>query len=135
MLNRGQLIEALVDRGAGDRKHVGNVLKHLAEVAEDEIGEGNDFVIPGVVRIDWQYRDPQKRGERWKKGDEVTGFGGIASVKDADSPAVAARVKLRAVPTGAVARLKPGSKPEVQKEFLKGKVGRAIARRKTRKGK
>jgi nucleoid DNA-binding protein len=129
MLNKSQLIEALVEEGAGDRRHVNHVLNSLAEVAASEIEKGEDFVIPGVAKLTFTYRKPQKKGQRWKKGDTVTGFGGIEAVKDEDSPAVKAAIKLKAVPTGKVARLKPGSKPEAQSDFLKSKAGRNVARR------
>jgi len=130
MLNRGQLVDAIVAKGAGDKKHVSNMLKALTEVATEEVELGNDFTIPGIVKIFYAYRKPQTRGSRWKKGDTVTGFGGIESIKDADSPKVTAAAKLKAMPTGLVGRLKPGSKPEAQSAFLKTKAGRAVAKRK-----
>jgi hypothetical protein len=109
-------------------RHVG-CLCPGSEVAASEIEKGEDFVIPGVAKLTFTYRKPQKKGQRWKKGDTVTGFGGIEAVKDEDSPAVKAAIKLKAVPTGKVARLKPGSKPEAQSDFLKSKAGRNVARR------
>lgn len=114
----------------GDRKHVTNMLNALTDLAHEEIALGEDFTVPGIAKISYTYRKPQKKGERWSKGDEVTGFGGIISVKDADSPPVKAQIKLKASPTGAVARLKPGSRPEAQSEFLKSKTGKAVVRRK-----
>jgi hypothetical protein len=129
-LTKGGLIDELVERGAGDRRHVSNMLNALAETAQDELAAGEDFIVPGVVKLFYTYRKPQKKGERWKKGDTVTGFGGIESVKDADSPPVKAAIKLKANPTGAVARNKPGSKPEAQSAFIKSKAGKAVIRRK-----
>ena len=130
MLTKSQLVAELVESGAGDKKHVTNMLNALADIALDELELGNDFVVPGVVKLHYTYRKPQKKGERWKKGETVTGFGGIESVKDSDSPPVKAAIKLRASLTGAVARGKPGSKPEAQSAFLKSKAGRAVVRRK-----
>jgi len=125
-----ELVDALVENGAGDRRHVTNMLKHLSAVVANAVGQGEDVVVPGLAKIYWAYRKPLKRGERWKKGDEVTGFGGISSVKDADSPPVKPQATLKVAVVGAVAKHKPGRKPEVQAEFLKSRTGRVIARRK-----
>lgn len=109
---------------------VKNVLDALTEVAAQEIEAGQDFTVPGIARISYTYRKPQKKGARWKKGETVTGFGGIEAVKEEDSPPVKAAVKLKASPTGLIARLKPGSKPEDQSAFLKSKAGRTVVGRK-----
>ena len=107
-----------------------NVLDALAQLAEEEIAAGEDFTIPGVVKLSFRYTAPQKKGERWKKGEEVVGFGGIASVKDADSPPRKAKIVLKAAPVGAVAKAKPGTKPEAQSAFIKSKAGKAVIARK-----
>ena len=130
MLTKSQLVDELVEHGAGDRRHVNNMLNALAEIGLEEIQQGEDFIVPGLVKIFYAYRKPQKKGERWKKGETVTGFGGVESVKDADSPPVKAGIRLKSAPTGAVARFKPGTKPEVQAAFLKSKAGKAVVARK-----
>jgi nucleoid DNA-binding protein len=111
---------------------VKNVLDALAELALDEISQGEDFTVPGIAKLSYSYRAPQKKGDRWSKGQEVVGFGGIASVKDADSPPVKALIKLRASLTGAVSRNKPGTKPEAQAAFMKTKAAKRVIARKSR---
>lgn len=130
MLNKSQLVDELVDRGVGDRKHVSNMLNALTEVAVEQLSLGEDFTVPGVVKIQWHYRPPLKKGERWKKGDEVTGFGGVTSVKDADSPPVARRITLKASATAGVYRLRPKGSVESQKEFFTTRTAKAIVKRK-----
>jgi nucleoid DNA-binding protein len=129
-LTKSQLIDELVEEGVGDRKHVNNMLNALSDIAADELEAGEDFTVPGVCKLFYTYRKPQKKGERWKKGETVTGFGGIEAVKEEDSPPVKAAIKLKANPTGAVARIRPGSKPEAQAAFLKSKAGKAVIKRK-----
>jgi hypothetical protein len=111
---------------------VKEVLGGLAQVAEEQIAAGDDFTIPGIAKLVYTYTPASKKGDRWKKGEEVVGFGGVASVKEADSPARKAKIKLVARPTGAVAKRRPGSKPEVQAAFLKSKAGKRVAARKSK---
>jgi len=111
---------------------VKHVLDSLADLAAAEIEEGEDFIVPGVVKIAYTYRAPQKKGARWKKGEERTGFGGITSVAEEDSPPVTELIRLKAMPTGAVGRLRPGTKPDVQKAFLRSKAGKTVRSRKAK---
>lgn len=106
------------------------MLRHLADSAAAAIEAGDDFTVPGIVKLAWAYREPQKKGSRWAKGDTVLGFGGIESVKDEASPAVTAQAKLRALPTGGVSKVKPSLKADAQKAFLKSKAGKNIIKRK-----
>jgi len=124
------LVDDLVERGAGDKAHVRNMLRHLAEAAADAVAAGEDFTVPGIAKISFAYRKPQKKGARWKKGETVVGFGGIESVKEEDSPAVKAQIKLRAAVTGEVGRLKPKNDSESQAAFIKSKAGKNIIKRK-----
>ena len=126
-LTKSQIADELVEMGAGDKKHVTNMLDKLAQLAEEEIAEGNDFVIPNITKISYRYKPAQKKGERYKAGDTVKGPQG-ERVADADSPARKASVKLVAAPYGRVAKLKPGN-AEGQAAFLKTKPGKAVAGR------
>lgn len=135
MLTKGQLIDQICEVLEEDgvtlpRRNVKDALEGLAVVAQEQIEAGDDFTIPGVAKLFFTYRAPKKKGERWKKGDEVTGFGGITETKDSDSPPVKAAIKLKAQPTGLVNKLKPGSKPEAQAAFLKTPAGKAVVKRK-----
>ena len=130
MLTKSELIDEIVESGAGDRRHVRNMLDALADIGLEEIGAGEDFVIPGLAKIFYTYRKPQKKGERWKKGQTVTGFGGIESVKDSDSPPVKPGIRLKAIPTGPASRLKPKTSAEEQAAFLKSAAGKAVVKRK-----
>jgi nucleoid DNA-binding protein len=130
MLTKSQLVAEISEMGAGGRQQVNNVLAALAEIGLDEIEMGEDFIIPGLAKISWTYRTPKKKGERWKKGETITGFGGVERVADSDSPVVKAGVRLKAAPTGPVAKLKPKANAEAQAAFLRSKAGKAIAKRK-----
>lgn len=129
-MNRSELIDALVAAGAGDKRHVSNMLKHQEQVIADALGRGEDVVIPGIVKLTWDYRARQAKGSRWKKGDMRTKFGGEQEVAEEDSPAVTERFRLKAAVTGAAYRLRPGTKPEAQKEFKASKTGKAVLKRK-----
>lgn len=126
-MGKSEIVAALVEAGAGDKKHVTNMLDKLADLAADEIAEGYDFIIPNVVKLQYRYKAAQKKGERYVKGDTVKGPQG-ERVADADSPARKASVKLVAAPYGKVAKLKPGN-AEGQAAFLKTKTGKAVAGR------
>ena len=126
-MSKTEIVAELVEMGVGDKKHVSNMLDGLATLAAQEIGEGYDFVIPGVTKISYRYKAAQKKGERYVKGDTVTGPQG-SRVAEEDSPARKASVKLIAAPYGAVAKLKPGN-AEGQAAFLKTKTGKAVAGR------
>lgn len=130
MLSKSQIAGELADMGLGGKRQITNILDGLAELAEDEINLGEDFTVPGICKVAYTYRPANAKGERWKKGEEVVGFGGIASIKDADSPATKQKIGLRASPTGRVGKLKPGTKPPVQAAFLKSKTGKAVIARK-----
>jgi hypothetical protein len=106
------------------------VLDELTRTAVEELSAGEDFTVPGIVKVQWYYRPPQKRGERWKKGEERTGFGGVTSVAEEDSPPVARRIILKASPTAGVYKIKPKTSPESQKAFFATKAAKAIIRRK-----
>lgn len=132
MLTKGQLAEAIAATGAGSKRQVLHMLDSLAEVAWDEVNAGEDFTVPGVARISYTYRAPVKKGDKYKKGETYVGFGGVETVAEADSKPVTEMVKLRAAPTGSVAKLKPKTAPEAQREFMKGKVGKAVRKRKAK---
>ena len=133
MLTKSQIAQYLFEQGYGGKKQISNILDGLADVAMDEIEAGEDFTVPGICRISFKYRKPQAKGERWSKGDTVVGFGGIESVKDADSPEVKAQVKLLASATPKIKGLVPKSTDKAgQSRFLRTKVGQAIVARKGR---
>jgi hypothetical protein len=129
-LSKTEIAAELSDRGLGGKRQIANILDGLADLAAEETGGGEDFVVPGICKIGWAYRAPKAKGERWKKGDEVVGFGGIASVKDTDSPAQKAAVKLRPTLMGKVGKNRVGTKE--QSAFLKSKSGKNVVSRKSR---
>jgi hypothetical protein len=122
-------IEDMTGVGQNLTKHV---LRALAEIAAEEIEAGEDFTVPGIVSIKYAYKPPQKKGERWRKGQERTKFGGETEIAESDSPPVKASIRLKAAPTGAVYKLRPGTKPEAQAAFLKSKTGKAVISRKSK---
>lgn len=131
-LSKTEIARELAGRGLGGVNLIKNVLDGLAELAADEIADGEDFTVPGIVALKFSYTPAVKKGEKYKKGETYIGFGGVENTADADSAARKARIKLAARPTGAVAKLKPGSKPEAQAAFLKSAAGKAVVRRKGR---
>lgn len=135
MLNKTALADRILDRPGLDgftRRDILDVLDGLKEVATAEVEAGNDFRVPGVVDLKFRYTPAQKKGDKFRKGDTVlNSFTGEEEVKEADSPAKKARIRLVGQPVGDVGKLKPGSKPEAQSEYLKSKTGRAVVRRKT----
>jgi hypothetical protein len=126
-LSKTEIAQCLADMGLGQRVQISRILDGLAELAEEEVSEGNDFVVPNIVKVKWAYRKPKAKGDRWKAGDEVTGFGGITSVKEKDSPVVRPAVSLKAAPFGKVGKLRV-SKAEMS-AFLRSKSGKAVAGR------
>jgi nucleoid DNA-binding protein len=129
-MSKSEIATELAERGLGGKRQISNVLDALADLAMEETGAGEDFVIPGICKIGWSYRAPKAKGERWKKGDSVVGFGGIENVKDSDSPAQKAAVKLRPTLMGKVGKNRVGTKE--QTGFLKSKAGKNVISRKAR---
>jgi nucleoid DNA-binding protein len=131
MLNKSELINELVERGAGDRQHVRNMLEKLADVVYEQLEAGEDVVIPSIVKLSYDYKPAVKKGEKYKKGETYVGFGGVETVAEADSKPRSRSVRLVAKVTGDVAKLKPGQKAEAQREFFAGRTGKALLKRKS----
>jgi len=132
MLTKNQIAADIAqDTGVGQNL-VKHVLDSLAELAATEVADGEDFTVPGVVRLSFTYRAPQKKGAKYKKGEKYTGFGGVEVTAEEDSKPVTEMVKLKAFPVGAVGQAKPGSKPEAQKDFLKSAAGKNVRSRKAK---
>jgi nucleoid DNA-binding protein len=132
MMSKNELAQQIEFKCGVKPRLAKTVLDALAEIAAEEIEKGNDFTVPGIAKLSFRYSPASKKGERWKKGEERTKFGGEVEIAEADSPATKAKIALKAAPTGKVAKLKPGTKPEAQAVFLKSKAGRAVAARKRR---
>lgn len=130
MLTKNQIAADIEEQTGIKPGLVKSVLDALADCAAEEIFNGEDFTIPGIVRLRYNYRGAQRKGERYKKGDTVTGVGGVERVADADSPPRTERCTLKAYPTGEINKLKPGTKPEAQKAFFQTKAGKAVRARK-----
>ena len=131
MLTKSQLANEIADLVGDEKKFVISILDGLGKIAQRELESGEDFSVPGVARITWRFRKPQAKGARWKAGETVVGFGGIASVKDADSPEVKAQVRLAASLGAALKGLAPKTKDRpAQTKFLNSKAGKGIAARK-----
>lgn len=134
-LSKNQIAAELEERGLGRRTQMNNVLTAIAEIAHDEIDAGEDFVLPDVVKVGWGYITPRKKGDMYRKGETYVGFGGVEQVAEADSKPRKAKVKLEAKPAAPLKRMAPSRTNEAaQSAFLKTKVGKYIARRKTPAG-
>jgi nucleoid DNA-binding protein len=105
LLTKGEIITRLSEDGAGGRNQVKAVLDGLAELAESELLKGENFTIPGIAKINWRYTAPLKKGERYKKGETYTGFGGVEQTAEQDSPARKQSIKLKAALSGPAYRI------------------------------
>lgn len=112
-------------------RNIKDTLSGLAQVAEEQIAAGEDLTIPGVAKVAYRYAPARAKGSSYKKGETYIGFGGVEQTAEQDSPARKAKIRLVASPTGRVAKLKPGAKPEAQSAFLKSKAGKAVVKRKS----
>lgn len=107
-----------------------HVLEDLAELATEQLFEGESFTVPGIAKISYAYTAPQAKGSKFSKGETITNpFTGEARVADSDSPARKAKVAMKLSPVGVVRKYKPGTKPEVQAAFLKTRAGKNLAKR------
>ena len=91
------------------------VLDALVQIGKEELEDGEDFNIHGLVRLTYRYTTPRK------KGDEYKGFGGEIMKAEKARPAA---IKLKAAPHVSLTRAVPDTK---------SKVGKYIAQRKTAK--
>jgi nucleoid DNA-binding protein len=103
MLTKSQIVERLAEDGAGGRQQVKHVLDSLAALAAEELEKGENFSIPGIVKIQWHYTAPRKKGEAYKKGETYNSFG-TEKTAEADSPARKQKIKARAHLTSGVNR-------------------------------
>lgn len=127
MLSKSQIAEELAARSLGQKRHIMNILTGLAELAEYEIASGRGFSVPGIASVKWAYTAPFKKGEKWRKGDTVVGFGGIESIKGADSPVKAAAVKLKVSASPILKRNVPTrSDSTAVSAFLKTAAGKTV---------
>lgn len=116
MLTKSELVGVIAEELDAAKSDVREVLDLLAEVAEDEISQGNDFTIPGIGKIKFNYTPPLKKGEKYKKGETYIGFGGIENVAEADSKARKQSIKLRALPHATLKKM--AQQPAVTKKAI-----------------
>ena len=108
-----------------------SVIDALATLAAEEVQAGNDFSLPGLVRISYRYTAPRKKGASYKKGETYVGFGGIEQTAEADSKARTAKVKLVATPATPLKAHMPKAKDATgTSAFLKSKAGKRVVARK-----
>ena len=133
MLSRSEIANEITARTGIAPNLVKHVITSLSEVAAEHVGKGEDLVVPGICKFTWDYRAPQTKGSRWKKGDERTNqITKEVSIAEADSPPVKARARVRVFTAGLVSKAKPGTKPEQQTAFLRTKPGKTVAQRKAK---
>jgi nucleoid DNA-binding protein len=116
-LTKNELAQAISDLGAGGRTQVKNMLDALAEVVQEEVFNGENVAIPGVVNIRFRYVSPRKKGELYKKGDTYVGFGGVEQVAETDSKARKQSVVFAAKPVTALNKI--GKDEAVMKKAIK----------------
>jgi hypothetical protein len=131
MLSKNQIAAELEERGLGRRRQIANILDGLASLAAEEIASGQDFTVPGIVKVGWAYTSPLAKGEKHRKGETYVGFGGQEITAEADSKPRKASVKLRATVAAPVKRLAPSAKDaRGMAAFLNSKAGKAVKGRK-----
>jgi nucleoid DNA-binding protein len=129
-LTKSELIKEISEEVEGiTSTDIKAVIDALALIAEDELVNGEDFTVPGVCKIYWTYKAPTKKGQRWKKGETVVGFGGISAVKDADSPATKSKIVMRLSAQGPVRLVKPKNSEASQVEFARTTTAKAVVKR------
>jgi nucleoid DNA-binding protein len=131
VLSKNEIANILAEDGVAAANLVKRVMDGMAELAAEELASGEDFSVPGIARIQYAYTKPLAKGEKYKKGEEYTGFGGVQVIAEADSKERKASVKMKAAPAPALKRIapKPSDKAAVRK-FLSTKAGKNIVSRK-----
>lgn len=131
MLSKSQIAAELEAQGLGRKRQIMNIIDGIADLAVEEVANGEGFSIPGLVKIDWTYTKPRAKGEMYRKGETYVGFGGEEQVAEADSKERKAKVTLKASPGAALKRLAPkGNDRAGQSKFLRSKAGKAVVSRK-----
>lgn len=97
MLQQGDIVSEIEHRTGIKPNLSRKVLATLAEIAGEQIAAGEGFTVPGLAKLDFRYYPAYKKGERYKKGDTVSGPQG-ERVAEEDSPARKERMKLVATP-------------------------------------
>jgi nucleoid DNA-binding protein len=97
MLTQGDIAREIEHRTGIKPNLSKNVLNTLIEIAAEEIAAGEGFAVPGLVKFDFRYSPAYRKGERYVKGDTVSGPQG-ERVAEEDSPARKERMKLVATP-------------------------------------
>jgi nucleoid DNA-binding protein len=123
----GTILEYFED-GEVSKRAVADILDVLAEIGQEELGEGESFTIPGLVKIDWAYAAPRTKGQMYKRGETYVGFGGVEQTAEADSKPRKASFKIRATPAAPIKRLAP--KKDAMSKFGQSRLGKAVAARK-----
>lgn len=127
-----QIADELEAKDLGKRRQIANILDGLAQLAQEELAAGEDFSVPGVAVIRWNYTAPRAKGALYKKGDAYTGFGGVeVESAEEDSKERKEKVALKAQPGPILKRLAPkGNDRADQRRFLGTRAGKNIKSRK-----
>lgn len=123
MLTKNQIVNDLVEKGVGDRKHVRNMLDGLAELAAEQIAAGEKFTVPNVARLEFGYRQAVKKGATYT----VPGTGEIKK-REESKPA---SFRLKAAPAGRIRKSIPDVKSKAGKPLaaaFRAKVEERAAR-------
>lgn len=131
MLTKSELAYEVAEMADISSAEARKAIDAIAEIAQDEIAQGEDFSLPGLVKISYRYTAPRNKGEMYKKGETYVGFGGVEQVAEADSKARAATIKLVATPATQVrAHMPKKSDKKGMSTFLRSKAGKAVVGRK-----
>jgi nucleoid DNA-binding protein len=107
MLGKNDLVREIETRTGIKPNLTKRVLDSLAEICLDEIRAGEDFKVPGVATVKFDYKKAFKKGERYGVGDEVTGPQGTR-IAEEPSKATAERFRVKAAPEPIIKRTVKG---------------------------
>lgn len=127
-LSKTQIAAELEAQGLGRKGQIVNILNGLANLAAEQVAQGEDFTVPGIVTLRYSYIAPLAKGEKYKKGDTYVGFGGVEQTAEADSKARKAKVTLKAGLAAPIKKVAPSR--STGEAFAKTKIGKRVAARK-----
>lgn len=109
MLTKGQIAQELEDRGIGKKNQMMRALTALADIAAEEVGNGEDFTVPGICRVRYAYTTPRKKGEVY------IGFGGEEVKADKARPE---KIRIAASAAGPLKKLLPSKGSKAYKNVV-----------------
>ena len=106
MLSKTDIVREVETRTGLKPNLTKRVMDTLAEICMDQIRAGEDFKMPGVATVKFDYKKAFKKGERYGVGEEVTGPQGTR-IAEEPSKATKERFRLKSTPEPVLKRNLP----------------------------